>query len=1235
MTLIIGGYLYISPHTAYCSTVSAEISYQTFRDFAENKGQFSPGSLNLNIYDKHGALVGTLDKAPMIDFSSTDLLGISTLIHPQYLSSVKHNIGYKSVSFGNGQNKYNIVDRNNHSGLDFHAPRLDKLVTEVTPATLTQQGPVSGVYANKNRYPVFYRMGSGTQYIKDKNGKLTRISGAYQFVTGGTVGSPNSYQNGQMITSRPGDTFNPQHGPLASYGQAGDSGSPLYAFDTLLNKWVIVGVLTAGNGVAGPGNNWAVMPTNWIKDTINSDFDQPINITDKNVPVIWTFNQSLGTGSLSHDGISFEMHGKKGNDLNHGKNLLFSGNEAKITLDSDVDQGAGYLQFNGHFSVASPDHHSWKGAGIIVDKDSDVIWKVKGVKGDNLHKIGEGTLVINGTGINDGGLKVGDGTVILNQEADSNGYVQAFSSIELSSGRPTVVLTNEKQINPDSIFWGYRGGNLDLNGNNITFTRLNADDYGAKIINNSNKTSTLNISRPDSNLSIFHGVISGNINVNIDGKNTNGSDFFDGSIYLPYTKLTKNGGELTFQGHPVIHASVNGSDPVSLTQNDWERRDYTIDSLYIYNTEFNVSRDASVYSTVHSFNSDTVIGSDNVAIDKNEGKGTHPNIVTGKSIASDNNKSNFKGQVFLYGSSSLTIKDNFEGGIFALGNGTVKIQSGKAILNQYSHILGYANLSVEDNGELIAYKGLQSANPIKLNDSKVTLSGSGTNELYNISEINLNGSGSTLSVENGAYLLSKIKSDSSSTVSFNSDCKSYCDDKRYATNWLGSIDGNNITLTMNNNNWLANHNSSVSSASINNSVIDMSSYNVTFKTSKFNKLDIFKSSFILNTNLKSSDNIIVRDQLKGNDNKIFVKPLIEPNSVENLNIPLIIAPKNTDSNLFNICPLSSGFHTVTPLVDVRESDKTKDWLLKGFSISENNSNTKQGKVVGDNSLRAFSVELNNMYKRMGELRNNTENFGAWTRIMNSHGSENSEFKDKYTHLQLGVDIKSNHRDYDKYTGLFISHTNLNGSNSMVNSDTKSYGVGFYSSVLFNNGAYFDIIGKYVHHKNSYSSGFLSFDDKKNSNYSLYGGIEVGHRSYLKDDYYIEPQAELTYGYISSQSITLWNNPNQTGSIIKESSAPLVGRVGVIAGKQISNEKFDFGFHLGSSYQMDLRNDSNTILKDSYGKFKYKREKDERLIFNAGLNMVNNNIRFGVEAEKSILGNYNIDHSINANFRYSF
>ncbi|EFI6984871.1 hypothetical protein BCB95_004799, partial [Escherichia coli] len=52
------------------SIVSAEIDYQIFRDFAENKGIFKPGAQNLAIYYKSGELAGYLDKAPMPDFSS-------------------------------------------------------------------------------------------------------------------------------------------------------------------------------------------------------------------------------------------------------------------------------------------------------------------------------------------------------------------------------------------------------------------------------------------------------------------------------------------------------------------------------------------------------------------------------------------------------------------------------------------------------------------------------------------------------------------------------------------------------------------------------------------------------------------------------------------------------------------------------------------------------------------------------------------------------------------------------------------------------------------------------------------------------------------------------------------------------------------------------------------------------------------------------------------------------------
>ncbi|EIH7488314.1 hypothetical protein A8393_004911, partial [Escherichia coli] len=58
---------------ALSATVSAEIPYQIFRDFAENKGQFTPGTTNIFIYGKQGHLVGKLDKAPMTDFSSATI----------------------------------------------------------------------------------------------------------------------------------------------------------------------------------------------------------------------------------------------------------------------------------------------------------------------------------------------------------------------------------------------------------------------------------------------------------------------------------------------------------------------------------------------------------------------------------------------------------------------------------------------------------------------------------------------------------------------------------------------------------------------------------------------------------------------------------------------------------------------------------------------------------------------------------------------------------------------------------------------------------------------------------------------------------------------------------------------------------------------------------------------------------------------------------------------------------
>ncbi|HFQ0177389.1 TPA: S6 family peptidase, partial [Escherichia coli] len=172
-----------------------------------------------------------------------------------------------------------------------------------------------------------------------------------------------------------------------------------------------------------------------------------------------------------------------------------TGENGIIDLKDNVNQGAGYLQFADDYTVTTSNDSSWSGGGIIVNYGTTVKWGINGVSGDDLHKVGDGTLIINGTGKNEGGLKIGAGTVILEQKAKNNDST-AFSSINISGGNSRVKLSGDNQIIPDNVSWGFRGGYLDINGKNTEFSRLQAVDYGAAIINSSTDKSllTLNLS---------------------------------------------------------------------------------------------------------------------------------------------------------------------------------------------------------------------------------------------------------------------------------------------------------------------------------------------------------------------------------------------------------------------------------------------------------------------------------------------------------------------------------------------------------------------------------------------------------------------------------------------------------------------------------------------------------------------------------------------------------------------
>ncbi|EMP6175116.1 autotransporter outer membrane beta-barrel domain-containing protein [Citrobacter amalonaticus] len=1317
------------PMMSQAGIVRDDISYQLFRDFAENKGLFVPGATDIPVYDKNGQLVGRLDKAPMADFSSVSTSGVATLISPQYLASVKHNSGYQSVSFGDGKNTYTIVDRNDHPSTDFHAPRLNKLVTEVAPVSVTAEGTKVNAYKNTERYTEFYRVGSGAQYTKDRDGKLTRIAGGYAFKTGGTIGTP-LISNGTIVTN-PGQTFNPVNGIIPSYGVPGDSGSPLFAYDSLQKKWVMVGVLRSYAGLTGATSWWNVIPTDYLNKVMEEDFDTPVAAVSGKEPLAWHFDQNTGTGTLSQGTTTWDMHGQKGKDLNSGKNLVFSGQNGAILLKDSVTQGAGYLEFKDSYTVSADAGKTWTGAGIVTDKGTNVTWKVNGVAGDNLHKLGEGTLTVSGIGVNPGGLKTGDGTVILAQKPDAAGNVQAFSSVNLASGRPTVVLADSRQVNPDNISWGYRGGVLDLNGNDITFTRLRVSDYGAVIANKAANKShlSLNLSTANNeevsvpigtvnpfggkgtpgslysrNLNgqtsyyilksstygntlwgnslndpkqweyvgtdknkaiqtvkdrvlaerakqpvIYHGQLIGNMDVTIPQLPGERKVVMDGSVNLPGGNLSKEGGSLIFQGHPVIHASVNGSAPVSLTQKDWETRQFTLKTLSLKNADFHLSRNAVLNGDIQSDNSHITLGSNKVIIDKNDSTGNYVNPEEGTSSPME---SQYQGNITLQKGSTLDINNRFTGGIEA-HDSQVNVTSSEAVL-QDSGVFVNSALSVRDGGHLTAQKGLYSDGRVQigkngtlsLSGTPVTGSDSQFTPMLSMTEgYDLTGNNATLDIRNWAHVSGDIHATSPSTVRIGTDAPGTLSSSvssalaegmfgGYNAAYYGAITGGKGNVSMNSGLWQLTGDSTVNNLTARNSRVQ-SEEKGAFRTLTVNTLDATGSDFVLRTDLKNADKISVTGKASGSDNTLNVSFMKNPAPGQSLNIPLVSAPAGTAGDVFKAGTRVTGFSRVTPTLHVDTTGGSTKWILDGFRAEADKAAAAKADSFMNAGYKNFMTEVNNLNKRMGELRDTKGDAGAWARIMNGAGSADGGYSDNYTHVQVGFDKKHALDGMDLFTGVTMTYTDSSADSDAFSGKTKSVGGGLYASALFNSGAYIDLIGKYIHHDNDYTGNFAGLGTKHYGTHSWYAGAETGYRYHLTEDTFIEPQAELVYGAVSGKTFR-WKEGNMDLSMKNKDFSPLVGRTGVELGKTFSGKDWSVTARAGTSWQFDLLNNGETVLRDASGEKRIKGEKDSRMLFNVGMNaQIKDNMRFGLEFEKSAFGKYNVDNAINANFRYMF
>lgn len=638
------------------------IDYQYYRDFAENKGKFAVGAKDIEVYNKKGELVGkSMTKAPMIDFSVVSRNGVATLVGDQYIVSVAHNGGYNDVDFGaEGRNPdqhrftYQIAKRNNYKpgqyDGDYHMPRLHKFVTEIVPAEMTSH--MDGrKYADLNKYPDRVRIGSGQQWQRTDEQQAkgdaysSWLAGAYNWLIAGNTHVQTGTGNGTVDLS--GNITKPNHyGPLPIAGSFGDSGSPMFIYDAEQKKWLINGVLQSGNPYLGGGNGFQLVRKKWFYDSVFDNdtktyfFDRKPNkhylftANDNGTATVTKTEDSTSTTvklfnpTLSERGVE-KVYARGGNNfykpkLDNGESLSFiDQGKGELIFTNSVNQGAGGLYFEGDFDVSTANpNDTWQGAGISISEDSTVTWKVKNPEGDRLSKIGLGTLLVNGTGKNLGDISVGNGTVVLDQQADGNGQKQAFKEVGIVSGRATVKLNSADQVDPNNIYFGFRGGRLDLNGNDLTFTRIQNVDEGAMLVNhNANKESNITITGSntindkENELTnkrdiAFNGWFgdkddaknTGRLNVHYSPTNQENHLLLSGGTNLK-GNITQNGGNLIFSGLPTPHAYNHLNPAQSKTEGmtsgevvideDWINRTFKAENFQIKGGSAVVSRNVS------------------------------------------------------------------------------------------------------------------------------------------------------------------------------------------------------------------------------------------------------------------------------------------------------------------------------------------------------------------------------------------------------------------------------------------------------------------------------------------------------------------------------------------------------------------------------------------------------------------------------------------------------------------
>lgn len=173
-------------------------------------------------------------------------------------------------------------------------------------------------------------------------------------------------------------------------------------------------------------------------------------------------------------------------------------------------------------------------------------------------------------------------------------------------------------------------------------------------------------------------------------------------------------------------------------------------------------------------------------------------------------------------------------------------------------------------------------------------------------------------------------------------------------------------------------------------------------------------------------------------------------------------------------------------------------------------------MVSATPLALNRIMMNDVRKRMGDLRVTPEAHGAWARykggkLFGARGLEN-DFKT----IEVGADTAT--LVDSVRLGVAFNHTKADTDMMRGNADMDAFGFALYGTKFFDNGINADVIGRLAKADTDVTVDGNNSGKMDNFAVSLSG--ELGWRFDLSNQVYIEPQTELTYTNVDSDTLKL-------------------------------------------------------------------------------------------------------------------